>query len=33
VPVTGTRAEVVGGSDIEIDVYERDRRVESFVLG
>jgi 3',5'-cyclic AMP phosphodiesterase CpdA len=33
VPVTGTRAEVVVGSDIEIDVYERDRRVESFVLG
>ncbi|MFC7771466.1 metallophosphoesterase family protein [Salinirubellus sp. GCM10025899] len=33
VPLTGTRAEVVVGSDIEVDVYERDRRVESFVLG
>ena len=33
VPVTGTRAEVVVGEEIEVDVYERDRRVESFVLG
>ena len=32
-PVTGTRAEVVVGSEIAVDVYERDRLVESFALG